>query len=72
MNTAAMGIEDIELIDVTTQAEREQVFRFRYDVYVEEMDRYGDIADHANRQLVEVDDEHARSRDRYGAAVLRR
>jgi len=58
--TAAMNINEVEMIDVTTDAEREAVYRFRYDVYVEEMGRYGDIADHTKRQLIEEDDSFAR------------
>ena len=41
---------------VGTAAELREVQRFKYDVYVAEMGRYGAIADHANRLLVEVDD----------------
>ena len=33
------------------------MYRFRYSVYVEEMGRYQDSADHAGRRLVEPDDE---------------
>lgn len=44
----------------TTEAEKEAVYRFRYDVYVEEMGRYADAADHANRRLVEPEDDTAR------------
>ena len=40
--------------------EKEAVYRFRYDVYVEEMGRYGTAADHANRRLVEPEDATAR------------
>jgi hypothetical protein len=43
-----------------TDEEREAVYRFRYDVYVEEMGRYGEAADHENRLLVEPEDETAR------------
>jgi hypothetical protein len=42
-----------------TPDEREAVFRFRYSVYVEEMGRYQDTADHANRRLVEPEDDHS-------------
>ena len=35
------------------------VYRFRYSVYVEEMGRYRDTADHENRLLVEPEDEHS-------------
>jgi len=40
--------------------EKQAVYRLRYDVYVEEMGRYRGIADHANRLLVEPEDETAR------------
>ncbi len=36
--------------------EMRSVQRFKYDVYVEEMGRYGDVADHDNRLLIEPDD----------------
>ena len=42
-----------------TAAELEEVFAFRYTVYVEEMGRYQDTADHANRRLAESEDEHS-------------
>jgi predicted GNAT family N-acyltransferase len=47
---------DAEIGPVATAAELRAVQRFKYDVYVVEMGRYGAIADHANRLLVEVDD----------------
>jgi len=40
--------------------EKKAVYQFRYDVYVEEMGRYRSTADHANRLLVEPEDESAR------------
>ncbi len=43
-----------------TEDEKQAVYRFRYDVYVEEMGRYGATADHANRRLVEPEDATAR------------
>ncbi len=43
----------------TTAAEREAVYRFRYSVYVEEMGRYQDTADHVRRWLDEPEDEHS-------------
>jgi hypothetical protein len=52
-------IDDVEMGEVSTDAEREEVFRFRYDIYVDELKRYVDIADHENRRLVEPDDEFA-------------
>lgn len=39
-----------------TDQEKERVYRLRYDVYVEEMGRYQELADHENRQLVEAED----------------
>ncbi|HEY6317846.1 MAG TPA: cyclic nucleotide-binding domain-containing protein [Acidimicrobiia bacterium] len=43
-----------------TEADKEAVYRFRYDVYVEEMGRYQDTADHERRLLVEPEDDHSR------------
>ena len=43
-----------------TEDEKRAVFRFRYDVYVEEMGRYQATADHAQRMLVEPCDAHSR------------
>ena len=37
--------------------EREAIQRFRYDVYVEELHRYGQRADHGQRMLVDEEDE---------------
>jgi CRP-like cAMP-binding protein len=45
-----------EICPVTTAAELRDVQRFKYEVYVAEMGRYGAVADHANRLLVEPDD----------------
>jgi hypothetical protein len=42
----------------TTEA-KEAVYRFRYTVYVEEMGRYQDTADHEGRRLVEPEDEQS-------------
>lgn len=49
----------IQLGRVTNEEELEAVQRLRYDVYVEEMGRYGSRADHANRRLVDPEDEHS-------------
>ena len=46
-------IDNVVIGEVTADADREEVYRFRYDIYVEELGRYGDVADHANRRLVE-------------------
>src|SRR5438105_11628714 len=57
-----------ELFRAQSEDEREALFRFRYSIYVEEMGRYGRIADHEGRRLVEPEDAHsvlygARERD---------
>jgi hypothetical protein len=43
-----------------TEDEKRAIYRFRYDVYVEEMGRYASVADHENRLLVEPEDETGR------------
>jgi hypothetical protein len=45
---------------VETEDERRAVYRFRYDVYVEEMGRYRGTADHEKRLLIEPEDETSR------------
>jgi hypothetical protein len=40
-----------------SEQDKEAVYRFRYSVYVEEMGRYQDTADHVGRRLVEPEDE---------------
>jgi predicted GNAT family N-acyltransferase len=54
----AMDKDDVsaEIRLVSNEAELRAVQRFKYDVYVAEMGRYGAIADHENRLLVEIDD----------------
>jgi len=42
-----------------TEEQKEAVYRFRYSVYVEEMGRYQESADHVGRRLVEPDDERS-------------
>ncbi len=44
----------------TTEEEKEAVYRFRYGVYVEEMGRYAEAADHENRRFCEPEDDTAR------------
>lgn len=51
--------EDIEVRLATTDAEREAVYRFRYEVYVEELGRYRAIADHEHRRLSDPEDAHS-------------
>jgi len=43
-----------------TQEEKEAVYRFRYEIYVTEMGRYGQAADHERKMLYEPEDETAR------------
>ena len=45
-----------EIGPVGSAAELRDVQRFKYDIYVAEMGRYGAIADHQNRLLIEADD----------------
>ncbi len=48
-----------EVGEAKTDEEKEAVYRFRYSVYVEEMGRYQDTADHERRWLVEPEDEQS-------------
>ncbi len=43
-----------------TREEKEAVYRFRYEIYVKEMGRYGQAADHDRKMLREPEDETAR------------
>lgn len=43
-----------------TEEERNSVFEFRYGIYVEEMGRYRDVADHTSRRLIEDIDKDSR------------
>ncbi len=49
----------IEVRTAITEAEREAVYRFRYEVYVEEMGRYQAVADHERRRLADPEDDHS-------------
>jgi hypothetical protein len=49
----------IDLFKAVSDEEREELYRFRYSIYVEELRRYGGIADHARRLLVEPEDAHS-------------
>lgn len=51
--------DDITVRLAATAEERNAIFRFRYDVYVEEMGRYQGAADHDRRMLIEPEDETA-------------
>jgi hypothetical protein len=48
-----------ELFRAQSEHDREEVFRFRYSVYVEELGRYRGSADHRGRRLVEPEDAHS-------------
>ncbi|MFK7845705.1 MAG: GNAT family N-acetyltransferase [Rhodothermales bacterium] len=43
-----------------TEAEREQIYRLRYEIYVEEMHIFGSVADHERRMLFGHNDEQSR------------
>jgi len=49
----------VEFFRAESEQEREEVFRFRYSVYVEELGRYRSSADHRGRRLVEPEDDHS-------------
>ena len=49
----------IEMGEAKTAEERDAVFRFWYSVYVAELGRYRDVADHANRMLRGPEDERS-------------
>ena len=49
----------VEVRIATTPEEREAVFRFRYEVYVEELGRYRATADHERRRLADPEDDHS-------------
>ncbi len=48
-----------ELFRAESDHDREEIFRFRYSVYVEELGRYRGNADHEGRRLVEPEDGHS-------------
>ncbi len=49
----------LELFRARSESDREELFRFRYSVYVEELGRYRGIADHDGRRLIEPEDDHS-------------
>lgn len=51
--------ENTQIGPALSPEERDAVFRFRYRIYVEEMDRYRSIADHENKRLFEPDDDNS-------------
>ncbi len=46
----------VEVFRAQSEQDREELFRFRYGVYVQEMGRYRRTADHGGRRLVEPED----------------
>lgn len=54
------GLSNMRFGIAEAEAEREAVYRLRYDVYVEEMGRYQTVADHKRRMLYETCDEQSR------------
>jgi hypothetical protein len=46
----------VEVFRAQSEQDREELFRFRYTVYVQEMGRYRATADHEGRRLVEPED----------------
>jgi Cyclic nucleotide-binding domain len=48
-----------ELFRAQSEQDREEIFAFRYSVYVEELGRYRRIADHERRWLIEPEDAHS-------------
>ena len=51
---------DIHIAFAETDEERRAVYRFRYEIYVEEMGKYRSVADHAQRLFHEPVDEQSR------------
>jgi hypothetical protein len=49
---------EVEAFRAISEADREDIFRFRYSIYVEELGRYRQTADHEGRRLMEPEDEH--------------
>ena len=43
-----------------TQEELDAIYRLRYEIYVEEMQIFGDVADHQNRMLYDLNDANSR------------
>ena len=50
----------IEMKFAESAEEKEAVFRHRYEIYIEEMNRYRGIADHERRVMIEDVDENSR------------
>lgn len=52
-------LEGLYLGRAETEAEREAVFHFRYQIYVQEMGRYRSVADHQQERFAEPEDDHS-------------
>src|SRR5207245_26961 len=50
------GVAAVEVFRAQSDQEREELFEFRYAVYVEELGRFRRTADHERRRLVEPED----------------
>jgi len=48
--------QDLEVRLATTDDEREAIYRFRYDIYVNELGRYRAAADHEHQRLADPED----------------
>ncbi len=51
--------EKITIEPALSTEQRDAVYRFRYRIYVEEMDRYRSVADHGTKRFHEPDDENS-------------
>jgi len=59
MEGALRESPSVEVFRARSEQDREQLFRFRYEVYVQEMGRYRRTADHQGRRLIEPEDVHS-------------
>jgi hypothetical protein len=64
-----MRVATVEVFRAQSEQDREEIFRFRYSVYVEELGRFRRTADHEGHRLVEPEDAHSVL---YGARTDRR
>ncbi len=55
-NVASRAADQISIGLATTRKEREKIYRFRYQVYVEEMGKLLSSADHKHRMVVDSED----------------
>jgi Cyclic nucleotide-binding domain len=54
-----MRVASVEVFRAQSEQDREEIFRFRYSVYVEELGRFRRTADHEGRRLAEPEDAHS-------------